>query len=80
MVDSGILAPGLSATQPGSLTVADTYSEQSTGTLDMQINGTAASHLKVSKAATLGGTLNIALGSGSRPPWARPSPFSPPRR
>jgi hypothetical protein len=71
VVDASILTPGDSATVTGRLTVADTYTQQSTGALDMQINGAAAAtkydYLKVTQGATLGGTLNIDLGSGFTP-------------
>ena len=71
VVDASILTPGDSATVTGRLTVADTYTQQSTGALDIQINGAAAAtkydYLKVTQGATLGGTLNIDLGSGFTP-------------
>jgi hypothetical protein len=55
----------------GKLTVADTYTQDSTGALDIAINGATAGtkydQLKVTKAATLGGTLNISLGAGFTP-------------
>ena len=71
VVDASVLAPGDSATATGKLTVADTYTQSSAGTLDIQINGAAAGTkydlLKVTQGATLGGTLNIALGAGFTP-------------
>ena len=67
VVDASILTPGDSASVTGKLTVADTYTQNSTGALDIQINGATAGTkydvLKVTGSATLGGTLNIALGS-----------------
>ena len=70
-MDASVLTPGDSATVTGKLTVADTYTQSSSGALDIQINGATAGtkydHLKVTQGATLGGTLNIALGSGFTP-------------
>jgi fibronectin-binding autotransporter adhesin len=67
VVDSSVLTPGDSATVTGKLTVTDTYTQQSAGALDIQINGATAGTnydiLKVNETATLGGTLNITLGS-----------------
>jgi len=67
VVDSSVLTPGDSATVTGKLTVTDTYTQHSTGALDIQINGATAGTnydiLKVNQTATLGGTLNITLGS-----------------
>jgi hypothetical protein len=71
VVDASVLAPGDSATTTGKLTVADTYTQSSAGTLDIQINGATAGtkydQLKVTQGATLGGTLNVALGAGFTP-------------
>ena len=71
VVDSGILAPGDSASATGKLIVADTYTQNSTGNLDIQINGATAGTnydvLKVAQGATLGGTLNLTLGAGFTP-------------
>ena len=71
VVDSSTLTPGDSATVTGKLTVADTYTQSSSGALDIQLNGatvgTNYDQLKVTQGATLGGTLNINLGSGFTP-------------
>ena len=71
VVDSGVLSPGDSIAKAGRLTVADTYSQTSTGALDIAIGGTTAGvkydQLKVSQSASLGGTLNITLTSGFTP-------------
>ena len=70
VVDDSTLKPGDSATKTGKLTVSDTYTQGSTGALDIGIDGTASTkfdQLKVNQAATLGGTLNITLGSGFTP-------------
>ena len=59
---TGTLAPGLS---PGTLTVAGSYEQKSTGTLAIEVNGTAvgqADKLAISGTATLGGTLAITTG------------------
>jgi len=66
VVDDSVLSPGTSIAATGKLTVADTYTQQSAGALDIQLNGTTAGtnydQLKVTGTATLGGTLNITLG------------------
>ena len=66
VVDDSILSPGDSVASTGKLTVADTYTQGSTGALDIEINGATAGtkydQLKVTQGATLGGTLNITLG------------------
>src|SRR5580658_602797 len=72
VVDAGgVLSPGTSVATTGKLTVADTYTEDSTGALDIQINGATAGtkydQLKVTGTATLGGTLNISLASNFTP-------------
>jgi hypothetical protein len=71
VVDASILTPGDSASATGKLTVADTYTQNSAGSLDIQINGATAGTkydvLQVTKGATLGGTLNVALGAGFTP-------------
>jgi hypothetical protein len=69
VVDSGTLSPGDSAAKTGKLTVADTYTQASNGTLDIQIDGTTASKydkLQVTGSATLdaGSTLDINLKAG----------------
>jgi len=55
----------------GKLTVADTYTQQSGGTLGININGatvgTKYDQLAVSQSATLGGALTITLGTGFTP-------------
>jgi outer membrane autotransporter protein len=55
----------------GKLTVADTYTQSSAGSLAIQINGATAGtkydQLNVTQAATLGGTLKITLGSAFTP-------------
>jgi len=71
VVDASTLRPGLSATSTGRLTVADTYTQSAAGALDISIDGatvvTQYDQLKVTQGATLGGTLNVALGSGFTP-------------
>ena len=66
VVDDSTLTPGDSATKTGKLIVSDTYTQESGGALDIQINGATAGtkydQLKVTQGATLGGTLNITLG------------------
>jgi hypothetical protein len=69
--DAGILSPGDSATKTGKLTVSDAYSQSSAGALDIAIDGatvgTKYDQLKVTNAATLGGTLNITVAAGFTP-------------
>jgi fibronectin-binding autotransporter adhesin len=71
VVDDSTVTPGDSTAKTGKLAVSDTYTQGSTGALDIEINGTTAGakydQLKVTQAATLGGTLNIALGSSFTP-------------
>ena len=71
VVDAGILSPGNSVATTGKLTVADTYTQSAAGALDIAINGAAAGtnydQLKVTQGATLGGTLNVTLGTGFTP-------------
>jgi hypothetical protein len=70
VVDSSTLAPGDSKAKTGTLTVADTYTQESAGTLDIQINGSKSTkydQLQVTQSATLGGTLDIGLKSGFIP-------------
>jgi hypothetical protein len=66
VVDDSVMSPGTSIAATGKLTVADTYTQQSAGALDIQLNGITAGTnydvLKVTQGATLGGTLNITLG------------------
>jgi hypothetical protein len=66
VVDDSVLSPGTSIAAAGRLTVADTYTQQSAGALDIQLNGTTAGtnydQLRVTGTATLAGTLNITLG------------------
>jgi hypothetical protein len=69
VVDAGTLSPGDSAAKTGKLTVADTYTQESNGTLDIQIDGSTAAkydQLKVTGGATLdtGSTLDINLKAG----------------
>jgi hypothetical protein len=71
VVDDSILSPGSSVATTGKLSVADTYSQGSSGALDIAIDGatvgTKYDQLKVTQGATLGGTLNISLGTGFTP-------------
>jgi hypothetical protein len=67
VIDAGALSPGDSAAKTGKLTVADNYTQDSTGTLNIQIDGATASkydQLKVTDVATLGGTLDITVKAG----------------
>jgi hypothetical protein len=71
VVDGSVLSPGSSVAATGKLTVADTYTQQSAGALDIALDGATAGtkydQLSVTKGATLGGTLNISLGTGFTP-------------
>lgn len=68
VTSSGILAPGAS---PGLLTLSRSYTQNSNGTLRIEIGGlTAGTHydrLVVSNTATLGGTLAVVLTNGFVP-------------
>jgi len=58
------ITAGDSATKPATLTISGSYSEQSTGTLNISVGGTAAGQfgvLAVSNGVSLGGTLSIKL-------------------
>ncbi len=63
---TGVVQPGSSGTV-GTLTVAS-YTQGSNGTLAIQVTPTAASELKVTGAATLGGTLALNYASGPYTP------------
>lgn len=70
VVDSATITPGNSATSTGTLNVKDTYSQTSTGALDIALDGTTTGKfdvLNITKAATLNGTLNISLVTGFVP-------------
>ncbi len=71
VVDSGTLTPGDSATKTAKLTVSDTYTQSTTGALDISIGGTGAGttydQLKVTQTAAVGGTLNLSLVNGFTP-------------
>ena len=71
LVDDSTLDPGTSAAKTGKLTVSDTYTQDAGGTLNIDINGATAGtkydQLKVTGDATLGGTLDITLGTGFTP-------------
>jgi hypothetical protein len=71
LVDKASVTPGDSATKTGILTVQQTYTQGSTGALNIAIGGTTAGtqfdQLNVTKAATLAGTLNVSLINGFVP-------------
>ena len=71
VVDAGTLTPADSASKAGKLAVSGTYTENSTGALDIFISGTTAGtkydQLNVTSTASLGGTLNISLKPGFVP-------------
>jgi hypothetical protein len=61
---------GDSSTKPGALTVAGSYTQESTGTLNISVGGTAAGtygQVAVSNGVSLGGTLSIKLINGFVP-------------
>jgi hypothetical protein len=70
LVDKAIVSPG-DSNKTGILNVQQTYTQNSAGALNISIGGTTAGtqfdQLKVTKAATLGGTLNISLVNGFVP-------------
>jgi hypothetical protein len=71
LVDKASITPGDSAIKTGVLTVQQTYTQSSAGTLNISIGGATAGtqfdQLNVKKAATLGGTLNVSLINGFVP-------------
>jgi hypothetical protein len=64
--NAGAVSPGTSTT-PGSLYIAGNYAQQSTGTLNIRVNGMSASEsfdsLQVTGNAALNGTLYVSLGN-----------------
>lgn len=70
LVSSGSVTAGDSATKPGVLS-SSTYSQSSTGSLNIALGGLTAGtqygHLAVSNGASLGGTLNVTLINGFVP-------------
>lgn len=67
--DAAITA-GDSTTKPAKLTVTGSYTQNSTGTLNISVGGTAAGkfgELAVSNGVSLGGTLSIKLANGFVP-------------
>ena len=71
VTSAGAVTVGDSATKAGLLTVTGSYSQESTGILDVAVGGTTAgsqySQLAVSNGVSLGGTLNIKLIGGFTP-------------
>jgi len=71
VTSAGAVTVGDSATKAGLLTVTGSYSQESTGILDVAVGGTIAgsqySQLAVSNGVSLGGTLNIKLIGGFTP-------------
>jgi len=63
VTDAGTITPGDSSTKTGILTVSNTYTQSSTGVLDISIGGatqgTQYDEIKVTGTAALNGTLNI---------------------
>jgi hypothetical protein len=72
VVDSATVTPGNSASSEGALQVSGTYTQKSTGNLDVTFGGAAAGtqydQLNVSATASLTGTLKISLATGYTPP------------
>ena len=68
---SAIVEPGDSSTATGKLAITGSYTQASSGSLDISIGGTTAGtkfdQLNVSGAATLGGTLNLKSLNGFVP-------------
>jgi hypothetical protein len=68
VINADTVSPG-SNSLPGIITITGAYLQTATGTLDIELDGTAKpgvdySVLAVSENATLDGTLNVTLGSG----------------
>jgi hypothetical protein len=68
LTNSGTVSPGSS---PGTITVNGDYTQEASGTLDIELGGTTPDtehdQLVVTGAATLGGTLNVTLINGFVP-------------
>jgi len=70
VISDASITAGDSTTKPAKLTVAGSYTQNSTGTLNISIGGTAAGkfgELAVSNGVSLGGTLSIKLVNGFVP-------------
>jgi hypothetical protein len=71
VTSSATVIAGDSTTKAGKLTIAGTYTQKSTGVLDIAIGGTSAgaqySQVTVSNGVSLGGTLNIRRTGGFTP-------------
>ena len=70
MTSGASVTAGDSATKPGKLTVIGSYTQNSTGTLNISIAGSAAGtygQVAVSNGVSLGGTLSIKLVNGFVP-------------
>jgi hypothetical protein len=71
LIDKGTISPGDSVTKTGILSVSSTYTQNSTGLLDISIGGatvgTQYDQLKATSSAALSGTLNISLANGFIP-------------
>ncbi len=72
VTNAGVISPGATATNIGVLTISNSYSQTSAGTLAIAIGGTNGAgagfdQLKISGAATLGGTLALSLTNGFAP-------------
>jgi hypothetical protein len=71
VTSSATVVAGDSTTKAGKLTIAGTYTQKSTGVLDIAIGGTIAgsqySQVAVSNGVRLGGTLNIKRTGGFTP-------------
>ncbi len=69
-MDGATITPGASSTKTGDLAVTQTYTQESTGALDISIGGTAAKQfdqLNITSTASLNGTLKITLANGFVP-------------
>jgi hypothetical protein len=70
VISDASITAGDSTTKPAKLTVTGSYTQNSTGTLNISIEGTAAGkfgELAVSNGVSLGGTLSIKLVNGFVP-------------
>jgi hypothetical protein len=71
VMDQGTITPGDSSTKTGILTVSNTYTQSSTGVLDISIGGatkgTQYDQIKVNSTAALNGTLNVSLVNSFTP-------------
>jgi autotransporter-associated beta strand protein len=66
VINAGVVSPG-GAGAIGTLTINGSYTQTATGTLDVELSGTAIDQVMVSGAATLAGAVDVSLLGGFKP-------------